>query len=245
MGDIGHNNPPEMIELAKQVTKDLSAWFAEHPTVSSEAEAREVKLQIDRAKLCLKDLEDERDGLVRPLNERVNAINANHRTIRRPLGALLDSMLSALDRFLKAEEDERIRVAMEARRRAQEAEERAREAERIEREKLENAALGEVGIDIAEVTEEADEAFEEYAKAEREAIRAQEATRVKVGGGLGRAIGIRETEVLEVIDASAAITDMGLADGIKVAILTAARSYRRLHNRLPNGIEATIKRHTR
>lgn len=238
----GHNNPPEMIELARETTRQLSEWFAEHSHVTSEEGARDLKKQIDRAKLCLKDLEDARDREVRPLNERVNAINTGHRVVRRPLGTLLDEMLEALDVYAKAEEAKRIEAALEAQRKAREAEERAREAERLERERLENARMGEVGIDIAATVQQADEAFEAFERAEREAIRAQEATHVKIGGGFSRAISIREREVLDVDDAAAAIQDMGLTDGVRTAILTSARSFRRLNNRLPNGISATIKR---
>ena len=252
LAKIGDNNPPEMIQLASDVTRQISTWFAENPAVTTEKEAREIKLQIDRAKLCLKDLEDERDSKVRPLNDEVNAINLAHREVRKPLGVVLDMMLITLDSFLKDEEDKRIRAAMIARKIAQEAENRAREAEQIEKEKLENARLGEVGIDIASIVENADNAFDEYQKAERAAIRAQEEAHVKIGGGLGRAIGLSEKEVLHIDDPVVFMRDVvsicapgGLPQGLTAAILTAARTIRRTHNRLPNGISATIERRTR
>lgn len=241
----GDNNPPEMLEIARQATRSISEWFAEHPVIASEEEAREIKLQIDRAKLCLRDLEDDRDQKVRPLNEQVNAINSGHRAVRRPLGTLLDHMLEALDLFIKGEEVKRIEAAMEAQRKAREAEEAAREAERLEREQIENAQLGEVGVDIAAAVQEADEAFRDFEKAERDALRAIKDAKVKIAGGFTRAITIKEREVLNVDDAAAAILDMGLSDGVKNAILTSARSFRRLHNRLPNGVSATIERNAR
>jgi len=237
-----HNNPPEILELAREVTRNISEWFAENIGVSNADQAKQAKLQIDRAKLCLKDLEDERDGKVRPLNEKVLAINADYRAVKRPLDTLLGAMLSDLNNFVKAEEQRRIDAAIEAQRIADEAEQKAREAERIERELLSNAAQGEVGIDIAATTLEADRAFAEFEKAKRSAIRAEEGQTVIIRGGLGKGIGLREKEVLTVDDPLAAITEMGLTDNVQQAIITAARAYRRLNKRLPSGISATIER---
>lgn len=231
-----------MIELAKETTAQISQWFAEQPVVSTEEQARQIKLHIDRAKLCLRDLEADRDKKVRPLNEQVAAINSLHKEARKPLGAVLDAMLEALDGFIKAEETARIKVALESKAKARELEERARELERQEREQRENASLGEVGIDIARTVKEADEAFNEYVKAERTAIRAEEETHVKIGGGLGRAIGLREKEILHVEDPVEAIKELGLVENIRLAILTAARAFRKLHDRLPSGVSSTIDR---
>lgn len=245
MTDRGHNNPPEMIDLARETTSQISQWFAEHPAVSSEQEARDIKLHIDRAKLCIRDLEDDRDRQVRPLNERVAAINGANRQVKRPLEAVLDSMLGALDAFIKAEETKRIKAALEAQERAALAAEVAREAEKLEREQVENAQMGEVGIDIAAAAKEADAAFNDYVVAERAAIRAKEDVKIRIGGGIGRAIGLREKETLHVEDAVAAITEIGLVENIRLAILTAARAFRKLHDRLPNGVSSTIDRNVR
>ena len=236
--------PPEMIDLAKETTRQISAWFGDNPAVRTDKEAKQIKLYIDRAKLCLKDLEDERDSKVRPLNEKVSQINAMHKSIRRPLGVVLDEMLGALDLFIRAEEEKRIKVAQEAKRKAQEAEAKAREAERLERDKIENAKLGELGVDIAAAVKDADTAFEEYEKAARAALRAEAETHVKIAGGFNRAITIREKEVLEVENAFEALNDMGLTENVRLAILTAARAFRKLKGTLPAGIRVTIERHT-
>jgi len=245
-----------MIDLAKETTRQISEWFAENPAVTSEDDARKIKLYIDRAKLCLKNLEDDRDRKVRPLNERVAQINADHRAVRKPLGVVLDMMLEASDVYLRAEEERRLALADEAARVARELEERARRAEEIERDKLDDARMGEVGVDIAAVTEQADAAFEEYARAERAAIRALEDTHVKIAGGFTRAIGFKEREVLHIDDLAAAIQDMAadrpgievgwsLPESLTLAILTAARAFRRTFKRLPNGIRATTERRAR
>ena len=246
-----HNNPPEMIDLARDVTRQVSAWFAENPAVTSEKEAKDIKLQIDRAKLCMRDLEDERDSKVRPLNDRVAAINFQHKAARKPLDIILGEMLGALDVYIKAEEDRRLATAREAERKAHEAEKAAREAEKLERDRMENLRLGEVGLDLASVIEDADAAFAEYEKAQREAIRLQEATRVKVAGGFTRAISIREKEVLTITDPVAFMQDIvsicatgTLPQALVAAMLTAARTIRRTHNRLPKGITSTIERHS-
>lgn len=237
-----HNNPPEVLELSREVIQSISDWMAENPNVPNEDKAREAKVQIDRVKLCIKDIEAERDGKVRPLNEKVAAINADYRKPRRVLGDLLDEMLARLQDFIRREEHRRAKIAEEAARKAREAEEAALEAERLEKERLDDAAKGEVGVNIAEVIEKADDAFENYERAEREAIMARKDARVKVGGGFARAISMREKEILDVVDAIAALTELGATENIKAAILTSARAFRKIHNRLPNGISVTIEK---
>jgi hypothetical protein len=243
MSEIGHNNPPEAIELASQVVSSISSYMADNPVVESEQAARDMKLSIDRAKLCIKDLEAERDGKVRPLNDQVAAINNQYRPSRRMLGDLLDEMLRRVQVFVKAEEQRRSRIAMEAAIKAKEAERLALEAERIERERLDDVAKGEVGIDVAETIAKADQAFEDYQRAERQADIAERDTKVKIGGGLSRAIGLREKETLIITNHVDAIYFMGMTQDIQDAILKSARAFRRLHGRLPNGILSQMEKH--
>ena len=238
-----HNKPPQMIDVVREVAHHLSTWFADNPAVSTEQEAREIKLQIDRAKLCLQDLEAERDSKVRPLNDKVDTINAMHKSARKPLGAVLDEMEGALNVFIKAEEARRVETAVEAKRKAQEAEQKARSAEKLERERLECIRLGEIGLDLASITAEADAAFDEYERAQRAAIRAQADTRVKIAGGFSRAITLKEKEILDVENVNEALIELGLTANIKQAILTSARAFRKKHGRLPAGITVTIDRH--
>lgn len=234
------NNPPEVLELSRDVAKSISGWMADNPNIPDEKAAREAKVQIDRAKLAIKDLESERDAKVRPLNDKVASINADYRKPRNLLNDLLSEMLARVQDFVRKEEHRRAKIAEEAARKAREAEEAALEAERLEKERLDDAAKGEVGVDIASVIEQADDAFEEYQRREREAIMAQRDAKVRVGGGFARALSMREKEILDVVDAIAALTEIGATENIKQAILTSARAFRKIHNRLPNGISATI-----
>lgn len=241
--ELGHNNPPEVIELASGVVREISSWMADNPVIQSEEAVREMKPYIDRAKACIKDLEAERDTKVRPLNDRVATINGDYRGPRRMLGDLLDEMLDRGEVFIKAEKARKEQIALEAAMEANAARQRALEAERIERERLNDAAKGEVGIDVAEITAKADEAFEDFQKAEREAKRAVVESNVKIRGGFDRAIGLRKTETLHVSEPFVAVMMMGITPDIKDAILKSARAWRKVHGKLPDGITSTVEEH--
>lgn len=243
MIDRLHNNPPEVIDLASEVVQNVSAYMAEAPVVEDADAARGMKLQIDRAKLCIKDLEAERDGKVRPLNEQVETINDKYRKPRVMLNTLLAEMLNRVHVFVKKEELIRQMAALEAERKAREAELVAREAERVEQERLDDAAKGEIGVDVAKVMSDADDAFKEYEKFARQAVLAEKETRVKIGGGLSRAIGVKEREVLSVKEPFLAIMMMGVTPDIQEAILKSARAWRKVHGKLPDGIDVTMERH--
>ena len=47
---IGSNNPPTPIDYAQDTTKALSDFLLDHPVIQTEAEARDAKLHLDRAK---------------------------------------------------------------------------------------------------------------------------------------------------------------------------------------------------
>jgi hypothetical protein len=237
----GHNNPPEMIELAASTASSISAWMADNPVVATEENARDAKLQIDRAKLCIKDLEAERDRRTRPLIDRLLTVREEYRGPRRLIGTILDEMLYRLQIFVRAEERKLAIRAEEAAAKTLEAERAARDAEKIEQEKLDDASEGEVGIDVAEVTSNADQAFEDYQKAARQAVLAQRETHVKIGGGFSRAIGLRKKETLHVVDCFAAIGELGVTTDIALAILKSARTFRKLNGRLPNGVARTVE----
>jgi len=243
MSEIGHNNPPEVLKLASDVIADISGKMADVPVVETEEDARLIKMQIDRAKACIKDLEAERDSKVRPLNDKVGLINQTYRRPRNLLGDLLDEMLGRVQVFVKAETLRRERIAAGVAAKAAALALEARMKELEEQERLDDAAKGEVGINVAEIIAEADDAFEAYEKAERQAVLAQKETHVKIGGGFGRAIGTRKIETLHVDDWPEAITCMGLTPDIKEAILKSARSWRKVHGKLPNGILSTVEEH--
>ena len=232
----GHNNPPDMTITATEVMKDLSDWMAENPVIQTEESAREGKTYLDRAKLCLKDLDDERDGKVRPLNEQVKEINGYYRSSKEDLSSVVGVLSVRITQFITAERERREEIAREAIRVASEAEIRAREAERVERDSIESANNGELGIDVAANTQTANEAFRDYEKASHQAQIAERDTKVKVGGGFSRAIGLRQKETLQVTDLASALRALGPTEDIKEAIIKSARAYRKLNGKLPDGV---------
>jgi hypothetical protein len=242
------NNPPSPIEFAQSVIDELATFMANHPVIQSEDEARQAKVYIDRAVAALAEIEIERVRMVAPLNEKVAKINADHKHYHNQDKAkpgLFDKVLTLLKQrvqaFMMIEEARRKREAEEARLAAEEAEKLAREAEAREREAIDNASQGEI-VDVAEVTAKADKAFTDFRQASRFAQLAEKETKVKIGGGFGKSLSIRNKEVLIVKDWRQAIVSVGLTDGIRDAILTAARNYRQAYGELPAGIESTQER---
>lgn len=240
MTTTGHNNPPSMIETAGETAKDISDWMAENPVVQSEESAREAKVFLDRGNLCLKDLEDERDGKVRPLNEKVKEINEGYKAPKVQLSGILTWLSDRIKIFLKEEKRKREEAAREATELAEEAERNAREAERLEREAMESASAGELGVDVAAHVVQADTAFREYEKAGRAAALAEKETKVKIGGGFTRSISLRKKETLSVTDPHAAFDEVGLTVDIAEAIIKAARAFKKLRGRYPEGISVEI-----
>lgn len=242
------NNPPGPIDYAQSVVDDINVFLTDHPTIQSEEDAREAKPHLDRAKAAFEDIERERDGLVRPLNEKVANINTKyksvHNTDQKKPGAfdkIIIELKARVGAFLIREEEKRRIAAEEARKIQEEAERLAREAEAKELEALENAKLGEV-VDVAAVTQQADQAFEEFERQSRFAARAEKDTRVRVGGGFDKAASLRSVETLHLESYGKALKAIGPHPKIEEAILSAAREYRKAHGMLPDGVTATTDR---
>jgi hypothetical protein len=239
---IGGNRPPSNLESASESTNALNAWLAENPVIQTEDQAKEGKLLADRAKGSLDELEVERDSIVRPLNTQVKEINTKYKAVANPLEGVRIALVGRLSDYALALEREKRRVAEEARLAVEKAEAAAREAERLELEAQANAKAGELGLDIAATTAVADAAFSAYEKAARMAARAEKDTKVKVTGGFGRAIGLKDKETLVLEDATLVLSFMEITPGITEEILKAARAYRKIHGELPPGITATYER---
>ena len=249
LAQIGHNNPPETIEAARDTMTALSDWMAEHPVIEIEDDAREAKKLLDRAKSCADEIENDRDQLVRPLNEQIATINgkykAVHNTDAKKPGTLDRTVLelkARLSVFIKAEEVKREAEAERLRLAAEDAAHIAREAEAREQEAIRNAQAGELGVDVTQVVVEADSRFAEFQKAEREAQRAERNEHVKIGGGWGNAVSLRTKETLVLVSYAKAITAIGPNDKIRDAILSAARDYRKLKGSLPDGVVSETTR---
>ncbi len=234
--EIGGNNPPGMIEAINDTASDLNEWMKENPVIQSEEAAREAKLLLDRARLCVKDMEDERDGKVRPLNEQVKKINETYRGPRELMEVVGRELGNRLAAFIRSEEKKREEAAQEAQKRAAEAERIAREAERLEREAIGSADSGELGVDVKAAVVAADDSFKDFQRAAREAALAERETRVKVGGGFGRALGLRTQKTLLVLDCVKAVTELGMTGPIEEAVIKSARAFHKLHRRYPQGV---------
>lgn len=239
---IGGNGPPSQIELIQGTLSALADFLQDHPVIQTEEDAGAAKVIKDRASLAIKDLEDERDGLVRPLNTKVKAINDRYREVRDPLTKVLGELNARIDIFFNAERRRRQALAEAAQRVAAEKALLARQAEEAERAAKEEASQGVCDVDVGGAITQADSAFLDYEKAERAAERAERETHVKIGGGFGRALSQRTHEVLTITDVHAAIDDMGITEPLREAILTAARAYRKAIGELPDGITSTQER---
>jgi hypothetical protein len=246
---FGSNNPPGPVEHAQTVVDDINAWLADHPVIQTEEDAREAKPYLDRAKAAFDEMEDERDFKVRPLNERVSEINTTYKALhntdaKKPgrYDRIVIELKARVGAFMVREEEKR-RVAAEAARIAQaELERVAREAEAKEQEAIRNAAAGELDIDLATATTEADTAFQEFEKSSRFAARVERDTKVKIGGGFGNSASLRTVETLHLESYGKAIKAIGPHPKIEEAILSAARDYRKTHGALPEGVTATTER---
>jgi hypothetical protein len=246
---VGGNNPPGSIEMSESIMQVLSDWMKDHPVIQTEDEARAAKPLIDRAKAAMDEIETERDGKVRPLNDKVTEINAEYKAVhntdsKKPgtFNKVFNELKLRVADYLRREEQKRLIAAAEARRIQEEAEQQAREAEERERQALHGASLGEIDVDVAAVTKEADAAFEAFERQSRFADRAEKDTKVKIGGGFASAVSLRTAETLQVDDALKAIVVIGATDRIREAILTEARAYRKANGRLPDGVSATTER---
>lgn len=242
LAEIGHNNPPSAIDLARDAFVALSNFLKNTPVIETEETAREAKLFLDRAKATQGDLEAARKAEADPLYAAWKGVNERFKPATEHLSRVTDELKARLTAFIRAEEAKRQREAEEKRRAAEEAERAAREAEAAEREARENASMGEIGVDVGEAIQQADDAFDDAQRMAREAARAERDANVRIGGGFGRVASLRTKETLVVVDAAKAIKAIGLTDKIKDAILSSARDYRKLKGELPKGIIAETER---
>jgi hypothetical protein len=247
--EAGHNNPPDTVAFAGDTMQAISDWMKEHPVIETEDDAREAKPFLDRAKAALDEMESDRDGKVRPLNDAVDAINgkykALHNTDKKKPGLydkIVNELKARMAAFMLAQEKRREEAAEIERKKLEAAETAAREAEAREQEALAGAKTGELDVDVAVVTKEADEAFAAFEQQSRFAARAEKNTKVKIGGGFGRTAALRTVETLHLDSYGKAIKAIGPCEKIEAAILSAARDYRKEHGSLPEGVRATTEK---
>ncbi len=236
----GHNRPPTHVDTAADTANQLGAFLTTNPKIDHTTAPAAAKL-IDTTRRVLADLDDERRAKVDPLNAQVRDINDEYRPIRESVETLLTTVRSRLTKFTNDEERRRAAEAAEQRRIAEEAAAKARAAEEAERQAEIDSEFGST-VDIAHVTVEADQAFSDFKRADRQAARAERDVPVRLGTGMGRAVSMRTKETLHVDDWNAAISAVGMTDDIRDAILSAARAYRRLNKALPAGVRAETER---
>lgn len=232
---IGDNNPPSHIEFTLETYQALNDWLTDHPVILTEEDARQGKLLKDRAALCLADLEQERDGKVRPLNEQVKSINDTYRGPKDQLTTIAATLTTRITDYAKTEALKREEVARQARKAEEEAYRKAQEAFAAEALAKEEAAEG-VVVDIGGAASNRIQAVKDFQKAERKAAQAERDQRVKIGGGFRRALSLREKETLVVANPQAAVDATGWTADMMECLLKAARAYRKLHGNLPPGI---------
>ena len=255
---IDRGNPPTVIDMAKSAMVAMSDWMRDRATIVDDYAARRANEFIDRARRSFAALEDERDALVRPLNEQVAEINARYKAIhntdkKRPGSGdkVLNILLGRLQAFMEREEAERVRKAEEIRKAAEAAAQAALEAEqRMTEALIDEAQHGVVDTDFGILEEQSAEAIDAAARKCRELARAERDTKVRIGGGFSKVSTLRTHEVLTVGNWQAAITELGtspdgtfaLPEGVRDAILTCSRAHRKATGDLPAGITATHER---
>jgi hypothetical protein len=243
----GHNLPPSPIDYAREAMSDLANFLTETPVIQTPEQAKQGALFVERSRKTLQDLDDARKNEVSPLNERVKGINEQYRSVRDPMDNVLSELRRRLTDYTAREEARRIHAAELARQAAADAEMEARRAEEAEREAKQNATLGEI-VNVAAAINEATQTFSDYARADRAAQLAESQTHVRLSSQLGgKALSLRTTETLVLIDAFAAAqsilgSSIPLSDKLRDALLSAAKEFRKSYGMLPDGVKSETKR---
>ncbi|HLL28526.1 MAG TPA: hypothetical protein VKT73_12860 [Xanthobacteraceae bacterium] len=243
---IGGNNPPAdepaVITQAREAYKTLKQYLKDEPVVVSEEGARKAAQMIGLADGAYDACETERKKQVDPLNDQVRKINALFKSPKELLDDLCIEIKKRLNSFRAIEEQKRQAAADAAKKEADEARERALAAVAAADAAKEDASLG-VESDVGTATEAAHEAVDDFKSADRQATLAQRDVSVRVSAGHGqKALAVRTKETLIVDDAVKAVKAIGATDDINEAIIKGARAYRKLHNKLPNGVRSETQR---
>lgn len=242
LAPIGHNRPPGPIEIGAETVAEAAKWLADNPVVENEVLAREAAKLSERLKVSQDEIEKERDGKVRPLNTQVKEINAEYSTAKTPLEAARTQLKKRLTDFALAEEAKRLEALRAAEEAAKEAERIAREAEAKEQEAIAEANAGVVGVDVVAATQNANQTFSRFEKANHQARIAERDSHVRIGSGIGRAQTLKSKETLKLNDPLKALAVMGVSEKTEEAILSDARAYRKQHGKLPEGVTSQVTR---
>jgi hypothetical protein len=238
----GHNNPPNAIDSAQEAMAELAKFAEDNPAIQSFAEAKLYAGMIERTRVAMQDLENEREPQVRPLNAALKAINDRYRLVRQPLEKLYDLVKARLTKYNNAVEAARLKEAQRLREEAEAAERAARKAEAREKDAMACADVGEC-TDVGGAIAQADVAFKGYQKADRAAATAERNVPVRIASVMGgKSLSMRTTEVFIVEDACAAITAMGLSEAARQQLIKDAKRFREATGELPEGITSRFER---
>lgn len=238
------NNPPDRLGYATEAMEELRAFLKTHPVIQSEVEAKAGSACNERTLVALNEARAERETKTRPFRDRLNAIFDAYALVKDKgtLETARAELRKRLTKYANDIEAKRIAEVERLRQEAEDAERKAREAEAAELEAIDDAEQG-VESDVGGAIEQADQAFNDYRRADKQAAIAAKNVPVRFSSVVGgRSMGMRTTEVLTIEDAAKAIKILGLTDKIRDAILSSARDYRREFEELPAGIVATFER---
>jgi hypothetical protein len=237
---IGHNRG--IFQTARDAMRALSDWLLENPVIETPEQAKNANEVFSVTQRTLKDMEDERHQQVDPLNMRVKTINAEFKSFTQPLERGLEDLKRRLTAYVLAEEQKRAAEAARLRAEAEAAERIARAAEANEADAIAAVDTG-VCEDVGDAIVKAEAAFGDYQRADRAAATAEQNVTVRLRSRFdAKARSLRNTEVLSVTDAAAAINAIGVTEKISEAIVSEARAYRKAHGALPPGISVQYVR---
>jgi hypothetical protein len=221
---------------------ELSVFTENTPVIENFDHAKMAAAFIERTRVALQAMEDERKPQTDPLNARLEVINKPYRMVRQPLEKLYELVKARLSKYNNAVEAARLKEAQRLRDEAEARERAAREAEAREQEAIANAEAGEC-TDVGGAIAGADGAFKDFQKADRAAATAERNVPVRIGSIMGgKALSMRTTEVFVVEDACAAITAMGLSDDLQKQIIKDAKQFREATGELPDGVRSEYQR---
>ena len=229
---------------------EVSSFLANTPVIADLRDANQAKTLRDGAKGFLKGIAEAQKEAASPFYSMYKNIMAFFAPDVERLCHAVEELDRRLSAFLIAEEARRKAAAQEALRIATDAVKAAIEARDAERDARENVDLGEIGVDVLAIQQQTDAAADAARSAEiQAAIAKRDAERVRIGGGIGRAVGLRKKETLVVEnwinalnDICATLNQTYLPVEIEESIITASRAFRKTFGRLPAGVVSKIER---
>lgn len=238
---IGGNSPPAPLDEARISFKALSDFVIANPVIETEDQARAAKRFLDQGARTIASIEDAQKAESAPLHAAWKEAIARYKPALGHCERIVSIIKDRLTTYMRAEEDRRSQDAEQIRLAALKAEQAAADAARAEAEAQDNAEMGEF-TDVIAAMEASQQTASAAAKLNRQAIIAEKDVRVRLGGGLGKTTTLRNKEILAITDPVKAIAEIGLTADISEAILKGARAFRKLRDRLPDGIVSEIDR---